>query len=37
MLSGKGTYRVQGARSGSCSVVRGHIEYKGPGVGHALW
>ena len=37
MLSGKGTYRVQGARSGSGGAVRGHIEYRGPGLGHAQW
>ena len=29
------TYRVQEARSGSCWVVREHIEYRGPGVDFA--
>ena len=37
MLGGKGTFRVQEARSGSCWVVRGHIEYRIPGVDQAEW
>ena len=37
MLCGKGTYRVQGARSGSGWVVRGHLEYRRPGVDQAGW